>query len=102
MLYIGVTTYDRCEKSLECLDSVLANTESQFSLIVADDCSQDGTRGALELWVGNRAEDRPPNLSSIVILPSEVNLGIAKNKNRIIDLALRDERCKYLILLEDD
>ena len=72
----------------ECIDSVLRQTEGNFELIVADNCSTDRT---LEI-VGSFRDPR------IRVVRSESNIGSINNFNKCIQLS----KGKYFILLPHD
>jgi glycosyltransferase involved in cell wall biosynthesis len=73
---------------LETLSRVRAHTRTPFSLVVADDGSEDGTAEAL------RAEQ-----ATVV---TGRNMGIAWNKNRALFMLGGIMCCNVVILLEDD
>lgn len=64
------------------IDSVLAQTYSNFELIVSDDCSRDGSLQIIE--------DYAKRDSRIKVLRSECNLGLFANYNRCINAACGD------------
>lgn len=79
------------EKYIEsAVRSALAQTFTDFELLVLDDCSTDGTVSILKRLA---QED-----SRIRILSNEVNLGVAKTRNRGIELC----RGEYIALLDSD
>jgi glycosyltransferase involved in cell wall biosynthesis len=87
-LGIGIVTYNRRALVAETVTRVLAHTIHPFTLVVADDGSQDGTAGA------ERARG--------VVVASGRNMGISWNKNRALFYLLALARCDIVILLEDD
>jgi glycosyltransferase involved in cell wall biosynthesis len=87
-LGIGVVTYNRRALVAETVARVLAHTVHPFSLVVADDGSDDGTAEA------ERARG--------VIVASGSNMGIAWNKNRALFYLMALVRCDVAVLLEDD
>lgn len=60
----------------ECVNSILAQTYSNFNLIVLDNCSTDGTRE----WIEEL------NNAKIIIYPSEISLSIEQNWARVVAL----------------
>ncbi len=60
----------------ECVNSILAQTCTDFNLVVLDNCSTDGT---LE-WIMGLSDER------IVIYPATESLGIEKNWARIVSV----------------
>jgi len=74
----------------KAIRSVINQTFTDWELIVIDDGSKDSTLDIIELMV---AEDE--RISS---MPNETNIGVAKTRNRGIDIA----RGKYIALLDSD
>lgn len=70
--------------------SVMAQTCPDWELIVIDDCSQDATAAVVERLA--REDGR------ITLLHNEVNMGVAKTRNRGLDLC----RGSYAALLDSD
>lgn len=105
MLYIGVTTRDRCAHSQQSIATIVTRTVTPFRLVIADDFSSDrtidGVRGLCEK-IADKKVELAPYLAGIEIMPSPVRLGVARNKNRIINYALSNPECSSIILIEDD
>lgn len=74
----------------EAIRSVLAQTMSDWELIVMDDCSRDNT---LAIVRGIAQED-----TRIRIIPGEKNMGVASVRNRAIDLS----EGEYIAFLDSD
>ena len=74
----------------EAITSVINQTVKDWELIVIDDCSKDGTRGV----VANFAKCD----SRIHLVLNEENMGVAKTRNRGLDLFTG----KYVALLDSD
>ncbi|WP_370466801.1 glycosyltransferase [Streptacidiphilus sp. PB12-B1b] len=74
----------------ECLDSVLAQSFTDFELIGVDDCSPDGSGEIFDEYA--RADERV----RVLHLPENVGLGLARNAG--IDAASGD----YLVFLDSD
>lgn len=87
-LGIGVTTYNRCRKLATCISSLQKLTPHPFSLVIADDGSEDET-------VALCAHQQ------LVCVTGE-NRGIAWNKNRALFFLHRILACDVIILIEDD
>jgi glycosyltransferase involved in cell wall biosynthesis len=62
---------------IECLESIRAQTFQDFELIVADDCSRDGSPGLIDAWL---AQHRP----DAVFLRHEKNAGLCKTLNEAL------------------
>lgn len=48
---VSIPTYNRCGYLKEAIDSVLAQTYSEFKLLITDNCSQDGTKELVESYI---------------------------------------------------
>jgi glycosyltransferase involved in cell wall biosynthesis len=82
-----VPTYNRARFLGETLESALAQTVSDFEIVVVDDASPDDTPGLMARYRDSR----------IRYIRNPTNLGIPQNSNRAFSLA----RGRNLILLED-
>lgn len=58
----------------ECLNSIAVQTMQEFQLIVADDCSTDGSADLIEKWL---AEHKP----NALFIRHTVNIGLCKTLN---------------------
>lgn len=65
-------------------------TRCQFNLLIADDCSTDGTREVIQKWVEKD--------SRVFLIPSERNLGSVENARNAIGICRSD----YLAFCEGD
>ncbi len=88
---ICVPTYNGARYLKHCLDSALAQTFTDFELLVVDDCSTDSTPDLARHYVGT-----DPRIS---VRRNERNLGLVANWNRCVDLA-RGAWVKFLF--QDD
>lgn len=76
---VCIPTYNGKRYIEECLDSVLAQTHSDFELLVLDDASRDGTADSVERRLGG-----DPRLR---LLRNPRTLGLVGNWNRCVRLA---------------
>lgn len=89
---IAITTYNLKDYISKALDSVLMQkTNFEYKIIVADDCSTDGT-----LQILYKYKKQYPG--KIEVLVSEKNLGSLANSNRIFDKL----ECEYFSFLDGD
>ena len=80
-----------CEKYIEAaIRSVMAQTFTDWELIVLDDGSKDGTCEIIERLAAEDERIRP--------MPNEKNIGVARTRNRGID----NSRGYYVALLDSD
>lgn len=80
--------YNRAATIRRCVDSVRAQTVSDWELVVVDDASSDGTTAIIAGYHDPR----------IRILRHEQNRGAAAARNT----ALRDARCEFLAWIDSD
>ncbi|MGF1793557.1 glycosyltransferase [Photobacterium profundum] len=85
---ICITTYNRKDKLLSCIDSVLKQQFQDFEIVVVDDFSSDGTDNINFDNVSDKVK---------YIRHSE-NLGLASARNTAINIA----RGKYFTFVDDD
>lgn len=89
MISIVLPTYNRKHIISKAIDSVLNQTYQDFELIIADDCSSDGT----EEYVQNHYTD-----PRIRYVKNEVNLGAGGTRNHGIELA----QGEYIAFIDSD
>lgn len=85
---IIMPSYNTAEYIGQTIDSVLAQTYTDWELIIVDDCSRDNT----DEVVGRYTDPR------IRYLKNEVNSGAAVSRNR----ALREAKGRYIAFLDSD
>lgn len=88
LVSIIMPTYNCGRFIKESIDSVLAQTYSNWELLIVDDCSKDGTE-----TIVNSFEDQ-----RIQYMRNEHNMGAAVTRNR----ALRAAKGKYVAFLDSD
>lgn len=91
MISVCIPTYNGSEYLKACLDSVLAQTFTDFEVLVVDDQSSDASVAIAEEYAA--ADPR------VRVLINEQNLGLVGNWNRCAELA-RGEWVKYVF--QDD
>lgn len=72
---VAIITYNQKVFLKECIESVLLQDYENIEIVIADDCSQDGTQYMLKDY-----DLKFPN--KFVLVLSEINLGITKNSNK--------------------
>lgn len=85
---VAVITYNRLSRLTDNIDNIKAFSNSELTLVVADDGSTDGTKA----WCDENA----------VTCISGENAGVVANKNRALYYLHHIEKCDVSILLEDD
>lgn len=75
LVSVAIITYNQKEYLEECIESILIQDYENIQIVVADDCSQDGTQLMLKEY-----ELQYPN--KFVLLLADENLGITKNSNK--------------------
>lgn len=74
LVSVAIVTYNQREFLRECIDSILDQDYPNIEIVVADDCSTDGTKEMLFEY-----DRKHPNI--FVLKLAEKNLGITKNHN---------------------
>jgi glycosyltransferase involved in cell wall biosynthesis len=87
---IIMCTYNRANYLREAIESVLAQTYSDWELLILDDCSTDNTKDIVSEY---QAKD-----PRIVYIKNDKNLGINKNRNKALELSTG----KYIAVLDSD
>lgn len=85
---IVIPTYNRSGQLREAIESVRAQTVSQYNLFVLDNCSTDDTRAVVAEY----------EASGVSYIRNPSNLGMVGNWNRALDVG----SSPYLLLLHDD
>jgi glycosyltransferase involved in cell wall biosynthesis len=85
---VCIPTYNRSEYLTQCLASLLAQTFTDFEVIISDNCSTDGTSEVLRRFADPR----------IRYYRNTTNIGVFPNMNRCLELATGD----YVSILHDD
>ncbi len=88
---ICIPTYNGGEYIRDCLDSILAQTFTDFEVLIVDDQSSDNTKSILADYAQRDARIR--------VVQNETNLGLVGNWNRCIQLS-RGEWLKFVF--QDD
>ena len=83
LISVAVVTYNSAKTVLETLESVKKQTYTNIELIISDDCSTDNTVGVCRDWLNENAAC----FVNATLLTSEVNKGIAPNRNNCINAA---------------
>ncbi|HHO42468.1 MAG TPA: glycosyltransferase, partial [Epsilonproteobacteria bacterium] len=74
LVSVAIITYNQKEYLKECIESVLAQDYENIEIVIADDCSTDGTQDMLKEY-----DKKYPN--KFVLKLSDKNQGITKNSN---------------------
>ena len=86
-----VTTYNHASFVCECLDSLTAQTSSDFEIIITDDASADGTADVIRQWLTRTG-------TAAIFVRNPVNRGICANRNAALALA----RGRFICSLSGD
>ncbi|WP_235533763.1 glycosyltransferase family 2 protein [Pelomonas sp. Root405] len=102
--------------TLECLDSLFAEGATPCRVLVCDNASRDESVPRIRTWAEQRFGTRFANLTradvdggarledsqQFALIENGGNLGFAAGNNVGIKLALRDPRCRYVWVLNND
>jgi glycosyltransferase involved in cell wall biosynthesis len=92
LISIVLTNYNRENFILEQLDSIVSQTYQNWELIIADDCSTDGSKEIIRRFIENSKDKK------IVFFENEENIGVAKNFER----GLRYATGEYVAVCDAD
>lgn len=98
MVGYGISTRNRKELLLQCLQAVWNYALPEDVVVVCDDASTDGTFLAMKEWEHSLASIR---LKSVDLLLNQFQAGVASTKFRIVEQLLA-HRPDDIILIEDD
>ena len=73
LVSIVLTNFNKEKFILEQLNSIVAQTYHNWELIIADDCSTDGSKEIIRRFIEDNRDRK------IIFLENEENLGVAKN-----------------------
>lgn len=76
LVSIIVPTYNCLDYIDKCMDSLLNQTYSNIEIVICDDCSTDGTREALQKYVG---------LANVTVLYNDSNMKQAYTRNKCLE-----------------
>src|SRR4051794_5782716 len=87
---VCIPTYNQAAYLIECIQSVLSQTQLPDEIIVSNDCSTDNTSDLLK----KLSEANP----LITILEQPVNVGLTVNSNT----CLKSAKCELVVRLSSD
>jgi glycosyltransferase involved in cell wall biosynthesis len=85
---VGIPTYNRPDWLRQSIESVLAQTMTEFRLVVSDNASDSATQEVVEAFADERIE----------FVRAPVNTGMTNNMNRVLELA----KTEFVVVLPDD
>ena len=86
-----ILTFNQCERTMTCLDSLLSIEAPSFHTLVWDNGSSDETAVTLSL-----------KYPQILIHPHSTNLGVAGGRNQAAALAIETFQPTHLLFLDND
>jgi len=86
-VFVLTLNYNGKDLTIECVNSILKSEYKNFSVVVIDNGSTDGSVKALREKFGNR----------IVILENQKNLGYARGFNVGLKFAFEDNKADYCL-----
>ncbi|ESU25838.1 glycosyl transferase [Flavobacterium limnosediminis JC2902] len=90
MVSILCLSYNHAQFVEEALHSVLSQTYKNIELLIADDCSPDGSKSVIENWLKNHPE--------VIFVSNPTNIGNTKTFNKLLAFA----KGEYIIDLAAD
>ncbi|MCR5207722.1 MAG: glycosyltransferase family 2 protein [Eubacterium sp.] len=93
MLAIAIINYNKYDKTVECVESVLKTVKSEYRIYLLDNASQNESFDELaKLYSEN---------GKIELIKSEENLGYARGNNLLLERAEADG-CDYVLISNND
>ncbi len=116
MVYIVILNWKEYEKTIGCVKSLLSLDYPDYKIVICDNASENESIEVLSKWLGDElcessdyqviSEDDCEALndhSSVVFLvKNKDNYGYAGGNNVGVKLALGDERCQFVWILNND
>ena len=96
---IILLNYNQYSDTIECLGSLLKCTYENFSLIIIDNGSKDGSLIEFNNWFHKRSKDEK---KKIIIIANKENIGFSAGNNIGIKYALKNYQSDYLWVLNTD
>jgi GT2 family glycosyltransferase len=90
-VYVIILNWNNYEDTKNCLESLQRATYPNLKIVVVDNASADGS--------GKRLQQE---FNQYQFLFNEKNLGFSKGCNAGIQAAMKDEACRYVLLLNND
>lgn len=87
-----VVTYNRKELLFECIEALLNQSYKNIQILIIDNCSTDGTREAIDVYINN---------GSVIYKNTGKNIGGAGGFNYGLKEASKYD-CDYFWLMDDD
>lgn len=94
LVSILVPCYNHEKFVADCINSLIAQTYENIEVIICDDCSADNSFGVIKEY----EEAMKKRFKKVVIMRNEVNRGITKNLNGMLELA----QGEYIKLIASD
>lgn len=89
--YFVLVCWNNIDLLDECIDSIKAQSETFFSIIIVDNGSTDGSVDYIK-----------KNHKDVILIDTKENNGFAIGNNKGIEKALEDPECKYVALVNTD
>lgn len=93
---VAVTTYKRPDILVDALESVIAQTFTDFELLIVDDASPDNTEQVVQQFIQKAQQQR--DSIKIIYYRNPTNSGISASRNAVVQQA----KGKFIVYLDDD
>ena len=95
MIYIIIVNYNNFSFTKSCIKSIFNSSVNNYKIVIVDNNSTDDSASKIEDFKNKSSK-------SIDFISREVNGGYASGINSGIRLAIKNNDCKYLFLLNND
>jgi len=96
--WVLIVNFNTAERTLRCIASIQQGSMQPLRTLVLDNGSAPDDLAHLR----SRIQEMPASIDELVLYRSEQNLGFAAGCNALIDVAVEDPRCEYILLLNSD
>jgi len=95
-VYILILNYNNFLKTIDCINSIFKSKYKKYKIIIIDNNSSDNSKNNLNKWI------KINKYNSIQLIHNSRNGGYAYGNNKGIEIALKNEDCKYIWVLNND
>ena len=95
-VYILILNYNDFVKTIDCINSIFNSKYKNYKIIIIDNNSSDDSKNNFTKWI------EVNNYSSIQLIENSRNGGYAYGNNKGIEIASRNDDCKFIWVLNND
>ena len=92
LVSVCIPTYNRAEFLEETIESVLAQTFTDYEIVISDNCSTDNTEEVVQKYVANGHNIRYQRSDETVVACSNINRSLLLAEGKYIKLLFSDDK----------